>query len=451
MSFLKKNPIITGTVILTATGIISRIIGFFYRIYLSQNIGEEGMGIYQLLAPVMALSFSLTAAGIQTSISKHIAAYEAKGQHRSSIAILLCGLFLSVFLSLAAGFILFEYSEGISARFLLERRCAPLVRIYALSLPFAAVHSCINGYYYGLKKTAVPSVTQLIEQCMRVLSVYLIFSYCQSHNLEPAVSVAVAGLVCGEIVSSFTSIFIITRHYTKGSRKKRRYLPNPPSYDILKQLKPLLLLAVPLSLNRIVLNFLQSVEAICLPRQLCVFGLSNSQALSIYGVLTGMALPLILFPQAITGSIGVLLLPYVSEADAGGNPAKIAKAIFSSTGFCLFMGFGAAALFYVTGPFMGTFLFHSEEAGLFIRSLSFMCPFLYLGSLLTSILNGLNKAGHAFFINILALCIRLSCIFFLVPLIGIKGYLFGLPVSQIAHCFFNFLALKKYIYYNKRC
>lgn len=436
--------------ILTTTGIISRIIGFFYRIFLSQNIGEEGMGIYQLLAPVMALSFSLTAAGIQTSISKHIAAYEAKGQHRSSVAVLLCGLFLSVFLSLAMGMILFQYSGPISVYLLLEERCAPLVRIYAISLPFAAVHSCINGYYYGLKKTAVPSVTQLIEQIIRVLSVYIIFYYCRTHHSTPSVATAVVGLVLGEIASSLASVLALTGNKRKKSNSCRsRYLP-PVEYDILKQLKPLLLLAVPLSVNRIVLNFLQSIEAVCLPKQLCVFGLTNSQALSIYGVLTGMALPLILFPQAITGSMGVLLLPYVSEADAKGNSARISKAIFSSTGFCVFMGFGAALFFYIAGPFLGNFLFHSDEAGLFIRSLSFMCPFLYLGSLLTSILNGLNKATHAFFINVLALCIRLACIFMLVPHIGIRGYLFGLPISQIAHCIFNFLALKKYIYYNKR-
>ena len=68
---------------LTAAGILTRIIGFFYRIFLSRQIGEEGMGVYQLLAPIMALSFSLTCAGIQTSISKHVAAYEAEGKRKS--------------------------------------------------------------------------------------------------------------------------------------------------------------------------------------------------------------------------------------------------------------------------------------------------------------------------------------------------------------------------------
>lgn len=438
----------TGTIVLTVTGIISRAIGFFYRIFLSRGIGEEGMGIYQLLAPVMALSFSLTAAGIQTSVSKHIAAYEAKKQHANSIAVLLCGLFLSVFLSLALGICLFQYSLPIAAHFLLEERCSLLIRIYALSLPFAAVHSCVNGYYYGLKQTAVPSVTQLMEQCARVLSVYLIFAYCSAHQLTLQVSVAVIGLVIGEIVSCLASVLFLSAT-GRQNRRQYRFAPFPREYHIGRQLKPLLLLAVPLSVNRIVLNFLQSLEAVWLPKQLCAFGLSNSRALSVYGVLTGMALPLILFPQAMTGSIAVLLLPYVSEADAKGNPKRIARAIDTSTVFCVLMGFGAALFFYLCGPFLGDLLFQSEEAGLFIRSLSFMCPFLYLGSLLTSILNGLNKAAHAFFINVAALCIRLFCVFLFVPHFGIKGYLWSLPASQIAHCLLNFLALKKYLYYNR--
>ncbi len=439
MKEISKHPIITGTVILTCTGLITRIIGFFYRIFLSQNIGEEGMGIYQLLAPIMALSFSVTAAGIQTSVSKHVAAYKAKNQHAQSIAVLFCGLFVSVFLSLFLGLLLFQYSVPISTHFLLEVRCAPLVRIYSISLPFAAIHSCINGYYYGLKKTALPSVTQLIEQLVRVICVYVIFTFTKHSDTTLQISIAVFGLVLGEIISSLMSIVAISR---------QKFLVKA---SVFSQLKPLLSLAVPLSMNRVVLNFLQSVEAVQLPQQLCTYGLSNTHALSIYGVLTGMALPLILFPQAITGSISVLLLPYVSEADAGKNPKRISHAIFTSTAFCMLMGFLATIFFYISGPLLGNLLFHSDEAGLFIRSLSFICPFLYLGSLLTSILNGLNKATHAFFINILTLCIRLVSIFLLVPHIGIKGYLYGLPVSQIAHCLLNFVALKKYIYYNKRC
>ena len=147
---LKKNPFLSGTLILTVTGILSRIIGFFYRIFLSQQIGEEGMGIYQLLAPVMALSFSLTCAGIQTSISKYTASYIAQNKHRRALRVLVTGSFLSMLLSITVTVFLYQNAARISESFLMELRCEPLVRIYALSLPFACIHSCINGYYYGL-------------------------------------------------------------------------------------------------------------------------------------------------------------------------------------------------------------------------------------------------------------------------------------------------------------
>ena len=71
--FSLKNPLVFGTVVLTITGFVSRFIGFFYRIFLSRVFGAEGMGIYQLTAPVLALTFALSAAGIQTAISKFVA------------------------------------------------------------------------------------------------------------------------------------------------------------------------------------------------------------------------------------------------------------------------------------------------------------------------------------------------------------------------------------------
>lgn len=449
---MKKNILITGTLLLTFTGLISRVIGFFYRIYLSRMIGEEGMGIYQLLAPVMALTFSLTAAGIQTSISKHTAAYFAKKEPLSSFSILLCGLVLSVSLSILTGLFLFKYSSIIATKYLLEPRCSSFIQIYALSIPFAAVHSCINGYYYGLKKTLFPSITQLAEQFIRVISVFLLFDFFQNRDLKFSISIVITGLVLGEIVSciiSFVALIFESGKYKRCFQAQIKGGASNLSNSILNSLKPLLLLACPLSLNRITLNFLQSCEAVYLPEKMCSFGLSTSEALSTYGVLTGMALPMILFPQALTGSISVLLLPYVSEAQAQQNKKQISKAIGKCTSFCLLLGFCALTFFYLSAPLIGTHVFHSDESGLFIRALSFLCPFLYLSTILTSILNGLGKAVHAFFINVLAVIIRLFSVFFLVPYYGIRAYLIAMLISQIIHCLCNFLALRTYLYYNK--
>ena len=156
---MKNHPLIKGTIMLTLTGMFSRFIGFFYRIYLSRTFGEEGMGLYQLLGPVLALSFSLCGAGIQTSISKFVAgkcdnlSHNPQGK-RESLLFLFAGILQASVLSILCSIILYTNSEFIATHFLLEPRCASMLRIIALSIPFSALHACGNGYFYGISKTS---------------------------------------------------------------------------------------------------------------------------------------------------------------------------------------------------------------------------------------------------------------------------------------------------------
>ena len=155
---LKKwtHPLVTGTVILTITGLVSRFIGFFYRIFLSSVFGAEGMGLYQLISPVLALSFSLTVSGIQTAISKYVASETSTRDYKNSFRTLWAGFLLAMALSAVCALGIYVYAEPIAVNLLLEARTAPLLRIIALSIPMASVHSCINGYFYGIRKPPSP-------------------------------------------------------------------------------------------------------------------------------------------------------------------------------------------------------------------------------------------------------------------------------------------------------
>lgn len=269
-----------GTVILTLTGFLSRFIGFFYRIFLSRVFGAEGMGIYQLIAPVLALSFALTVSGIQTAISKYVAREEKTGNYCASLRYLFTGFLAAMLLSILCAIFIYRYSEEIAIGFLKEERTAPLLRIISLSIPMATVHSCINGYFYGIKKTSIPSACQLIEQVIRVGSVYLIYAYFQKQGMQPTISFAVVGLVIGEAASMCVSLIAVKVHFNKILPIRMSALLCLKSTQFLSSFKELLSLAVPLSLNRVIINFLQSIEAIFIPQQLLKYGCSTSQALS---------------------------------------------------------------------------------------------------------------------------------------------------------------------------
>ena len=439
------HPLVMGTVILTLTGFLSRFIGFFYRIFLSRVFGAEGMGIYQLIAPVLALSFALTVSGIQTAISKYVAGEELTGNYRSSLLHLITGFLIAMALSILCTIFIYHYSEEIAVYFLKEVRTAPLLRIISLSIPMATVHSCINGYFYGIKKTSIPSACQLMEQVIRVGSVYLIYAYFQKQGMQPTISFAVVGLVIGEAASMTVSLIAVKIHFDKvlPIRMSSLLCLKGTQFQFLSSSKELLSLAVPLSLNRVIINFLQSIEAIFIPQQLLKYGYTTSQALSVYGVLTGMALPLILFPGAITNSICVLLLPMVSEADAVGNRNKITKAVQSSIRYGFLLGICFTAFFFFSGRFLGNLLYQNELAGEFILILSFLCPLMYIASTLNSILNGLGKTLETFLYSMLSLLVRLGFVFFLIPAYGIYGYLWGLLVSQLVQTVLCMIGVRK--------
>ena len=155
---IKKSRILSGALLLTAAGMISRIIGFFYRIFLSRTFGAENIGIYQLISPVMALAYSLSVAGFQTAISRITATtcaaagsagsyagkqkiHSAASPSRTETQNRLRGRIPQFYrpcrrhavihlLSLCISCFVYFGSEEIAARFLLEERCAPLLKFW---------------------------------------------------------------------------------------------------------------------------------------------------------------------------------------------------------------------------------------------------------------------------------------------------------------------------------
>ena len=462
----KKNPLIYGTILLSFSGLICRGIGFFYRLFISQSFGEEAMGIFQLISPALMLAFSLTCAGIQTAISNYTASCIGLKNDSFARKFLFTGCVLSLSLSILYSIFIFCQAENISIYFFQEERCAPLLRICAFSFPFSALHSCFNGYFYGKKETLIPSFTQITEQLVRVGIVFFLYHYFLRQNKLPGIAITCVGMVFGEAISFFISflyyLIICSPKSTKALLDKTQNNPlkspsifskdphifhrkNVSCNTTLSVLKQLLALSLPLTFNRVIVNLLQSYEAVSLPAALRKYGYSAESALSLYGVLTGMALSLILFPSTFVHSVSVLLLPSVSEASSAKNNSIIKNTIKKSIFFSLILGFGCTLVFFISGNFCGNFLFDSSLSGTFIRQLSFLCPFLYIHITLTSILNGLKKTKTTLFINIFSLLLRLFFILYFVPLFGMKGYLWGLLLSELLSSLFSIASLKKYL------
>ncbi|MBO5146980.1 MAG: oligosaccharide flippase family protein [Lachnospiraceae bacterium] len=435
-----KNPIIIGTFFLTAAGIITKFIGFFYRIFLSRIFNEEGLGILGLISPVMMLVHSICAAGIQNAVTRFVAASK-KEKTAEAYGFLFTGIAISVFLSGAMAYIVFQQAPFIAVRLIGERRCIPLLRISSLSFPLATIHSCMNGFFYGQKRAFVPAISMIIEQSFRVFTVYALYKLSVEAGANVSLSYICIGMLVGEFSSAFFSCFMLALRPGSKNVSIHKSISYRKGISILS-------LALPISLNKICISLISSVETIQLPKKLIASGLSSSAALSVYGVFSGMAFPLIMFPSALTSSISSLLLPSVSEAQAQGDTRRIRKTICLTVGFCFLLGVFCLLFFFLFADLIGKILFDSTVAAGQIRALSFVCPFLYISGALCSILHGLGKTGITFLFNVISLLLRLGFVYFAVPSAGFSGYIYGILCSQIFFDFLIILALKRYIIYN---
>ena len=417
------HKLLKGAMILTGAGLISRIMGFFFRIFLSHAFGEESVGLYQLIFPVYSLCLSISTGGIQTAVSRSVARKISQKKEGEARTILGAALLITLFVSLAEILVIQKNADQIAVSFLGDARCAELLLIISYALPCAAIHSCICGYSFGLQDTRLPAVSQLIEQGCRILFVLIIFLIVRNSGNPPVIQLAVAGITAGEFASA-----LFSGHALK---KQRRSLFHARPVSLLRASGELMSMALPLTASRAAVTFLQSVEAASIPAGLKLYGLTSSEALAVYGVLTGMALPCILFPSAATNSVGTVLLPAVSASSASGDRRSVAALLKKAAGSCLVIGLACCLFFLLTGSLIGNLVFHSETAGKFILTLAWICPFLYTNTALLSTINGLGKAASTFFINVTGLLVRIASVFLAIPRFGMQGYLWGLLASQL--------------------
>lgn len=433
-----NSNIIKGTLILSAASILSRIIGFIYRIYLADILGEKLLGTYQLIFPIYVLCFTIYGAGMQSAISQVTATFSGRPDtsvddktskhlkrknNLTSNNILLTGIIISLTLALSLSAIINLNSNWIACHILMVPDCDIYLKLLTYLFPFCSVSACICGFQYGLENAKPPAIAGIIEQFTRILFVFIVQGFFS--DKEICCQIAVYGLTVGEFFGFIYNIYSL-KNKTLTKRK------NKISFN--ESFKVLFPVFISLTSIKLTISLLHSVESIFIPAALVKYGYTTNEALSVYGIYSGMAMPFILFPATITMAISTMLLPAVSKAHSSGNKKQIKKLIRRTSYFCLVTGMSATVFFLLFGNTCANLFFHNELAGRYLTILSFLCPFLYLNMTYSSILNGLGKPHMTFIITVICTLIKILSLIFFVPDYGMIAYIFASLVSEILLC-----------------
>lgn len=420
---MKKENLIVGTLVLTFATTIVRIVGMIFRIYLANILGAQGMGIYQLILSVYFMMVTLATSGIRIAVSRLISEELSLRHYSNARKVLSQAVALSLATGFASAFALYFFAEDIGTHFLNEQRTVMALMYLAPSLPLIAVSSCYKGYFFALGKVVRPSIIQVTEQLVRIAVIFSIMNQYLPRGIEYGCAAVSIGMTVEELFSLLLTwlFYIFDKKPFSGKTHQK------PDNMMFKMLK----IIVPLSGTSYLNSILRTVENAMIPARLLIYGVSSEMAMSLYGMVKGMVLPLLFFPSSFLTSLSSILIPSVAGDNAASNEKKVSSTLSRVLHFTAISGILVVTVFMWFPTEIAMAVYNDTQVGLMLKLISFVCPFMYLNMVISSMLNALGEQVTSFKINIVESVLKISIIYFLVPIYGFNAYLFALFLTTI--------------------
>ena len=421
--FIKKGVFIKNAILLTATSLLLRFAGIIFKVWLSSKIGSEGIGLYQVIISFYVLASTFATSGISTAVTRLCAEEIAKEKPQNCKKILRSSLLLTLLLAVVSSVIIIFGAEFIGTKILGDSRSVISLKILPLSLPFIGASSVFRGYFIAKRKILPNSVGQIIEQAARII---IIVSFINAFY-QKGIAACCFGIILGDALAEAFGFLLLLLSYFVETRA----LKGQKSEKINGLLGNIIHISLPITSGRYLNSLLRTGENILVPKNLAKYKLSGSNALSQFGMIKGMALPILFFPSAILNSVSTLLIPEISEAVTRQNRNAIKSAAEKIINLTLICGLICGALFFVGGEKIGILIYKSVDVGYLIKALSPIVPLMYLDSICDGILKGLDQQSFTFKTAVSDSSIRLLLILLILPKMGISGFILIMYFSNL--------------------
>lgn len=426
----KKNIFIKSTIILILGGIITKILGFIIRIVYTRIVGPTVIGLYSLVMPTYSLLITIATLALPTTISKLI----AENKHNnlkiistSTILIMLINLIVVIFMLLSAKFI--------AINLLHEKRCYLLIISMTLTFPIISISSIIKGYYYG-KQNMIPNViSNVFEQVIRGLLIYIFVPVIMAKSEILAACSLFLFSFLEELASIFINLLFLPKHI-----KINKYNLRPDK----QTLKNILNISLPTVSSRIIGNIGYFFEPIILKNLLLFSGYSNNYILVEYGAYNAYTITILTVPSFFITAISSALIPEISKNYLEKNNKLLIKRLKEALFFSLAIGITYSILLMFFGHYILNAIYKTNLGLSYIKVLAPIFPLFYIESILMSFLQAINKASTTMRITIIGVIVKLI-VLAITSLLHIG--MFSLIISEIINIF---IVVSLNIYYVRK-
>ncbi len=415
------------TIALTITSFLMKTVAVWFNVYLTGVVGSVGIGIFQLILTVYAMSKTLAYGGMNLAATR-LCIDDFQHFRHSMKRLLACAGLMGCF----AMAILFLLSEKISTLWIMTEKASLSLKVLSFSLPFVSLSAAFNGYMTAARKMGRYSVIQLGEQLVKILFTLLFVK--KYHGNDPEVVIA---LVCFAItISEIASFSFALMSYLYDVIRTKAKTDGQIGF-----MTRMLRLAVPDALGAYIRSALNTVEHLLIPRGIRSSGASTDKAFADYGAVQGMALPVLLYPSSILGVVSGLLVPEIAECKMKNNKIQVNYIINRVLQIAMIFSLITMGIMLGFSEELSLSVYKDTEAAYFIRLIAPLIPIMYLDMTTDGMLKGLDKQLDIMKINVIDSVLCVILVWILVPKMAVDGYIITIYVAEIINFILSFLKL----------
>jgi stage V sporulation protein B len=410
----KKEGLLRGVLVLSASGILVKLLGFFYRVPLNAVLGDEMANVNAALS-VWAVLYTVTAAGIPTAMAVLTAEASARKEDPSWLLFPALRLLCAVG---GAGALLLLLTAHPLSRLTSEGEGTLSLLAVAPALLFVAPAGVLRGFHQGEGRMAPLARAELLEAVGKMGFGILLAFLALRLGLSPrsAAALSVLGVAAGAGMGLLSLALPLCgrKSPSLGRGCARRILA----------------ISLPIAATSLLLNLSALVDAFALRPVLSRLLEDGALGKRIYSDYSTGALPLFHLPAVVISPIVVSLVPRVSRHLAAKREEDAARALGAALRLASLVGMGAAAVLGVLGePLLG-FLFSSDPtmeavAGPLLRLLSPAVYPLALFTVASGTLSCLRLQGRAIPALLVGLLLKVAVSLLLAPLLGAAAFPLG--------------------------
>lgn len=424
----KKSEVVKSVATITVISVLTRSISFAFKIYLSRTVGAETLGLYQTALSVFMLFTAFTAGGLNTVVSRKISEVRAINPAEKGSGIvtdaLKIGLASSV-LCVVAVYCLSPFLGYVVA----DARAVPLVKIMLPALVTTTLYVVLRGWFWGNKCFGVFGLTELAEEILRILFT-LLFVYGVFASINGA-----EGLAFAFTASDFAvALILVVVFVAKGGRLKK----SKGAFD-------LLIHSAPITATRVFSAVAGTCISLILPLRLVKFGTDVAEATASIGRISGMVNPLLFAPNALIGSLAVVLVPEMSANHACGNCEALTKNLKTGITAATAISLLFVALYLALGRTLTIFLYDDASSGVYLTYAAITMLPTALNGILSSALNGIGMEKESFFSYVLGTLPMIAIVWLFTKYLGIYSVIVGELVGCLISLIVNAIILNKRI------